>query len=131
MLIGALAKRTGLSVTTLRYYEKRGLFLEGRRTSGGFREYDSSDVERIEALVAAKRLGFTLQEIGQLLEAAEDPLTHDLVATQVQARLSAVREEINDLTNLENVLASRLDEWSTQSSAKGDPLWLIRGEPSQ
>ena len=128
MRIGALAKRTGLSVTALRYYEKRGLLLDGPRTIGGYREYDERDVDRIAALVAAKRLGFTLQEIAQILDAAEDPSIDHVVAKLVAARLSAVRREIRDLTKLENKLASRLEEWSKKSSAKRDPLWLIMGD---
>lgn len=131
MRIGALAKRTGLSVTTLRYYEKRGLLLEGRRSSGGYREYDGSDVDRIEVLVAAKQLGFTLQEIAQILEAAYDPSQHDTVALLVEARISAVHKEIGSLSKIEKELVSRLGTWRKHKSANRDPLWLIRGDVAE
>ena len=73
MRIGALAQATGLSIDTIRFYEKRGLLHAPRRTAGGFREYDAEAVGRLGAIVRAKALGFTLGEIRTLLHLAGAP----------------------------------------------------------
>jgi DNA-binding transcriptional MerR regulator len=67
MRTGRLAREIGVNVQTLRYYERRGLLPEPRRTPGGFRDYDDTAVALLRAVRAAQRLGFTLSEIAGLL----------------------------------------------------------------
>lgn len=74
MQIGELAERTGLSQRTIRHYDEVGL-LPASRTEGGFRVYTERDVERLTHIKRMKPLGFTLEEMAELLEllGAEKP----------------------------------------------------------
>ncbi len=63
--IGELAKRSGTTTKTVRYYELLGLLHEPERTESGYRLYDDKDVERLTFIRKAKSLGFSLTEIGE------------------------------------------------------------------
>ena len=72
MRIGMLAAMTGLTRDALRYYERRGLLSNAPRTSGGFREYDASAVDRLRFVKAAQAHGLTLAEIHDLVNHRSD-----------------------------------------------------------
>ena len=74
MQIGELAERTGLSQRTIRHYDEVGL-LPASRTEGGFRVYTERDVERLTHIKRMKPLGFSLEEMAELLEllGADEP----------------------------------------------------------
>jgi DNA-binding transcriptional MerR regulator len=65
--IGDVAERTGLSLRTIRWYEEVGLVPPSARTTGGFRLYTDSDIERLEIVKRMKPLDFTLEEMRDLL----------------------------------------------------------------
>lgn len=71
MHIGAVAERTGLSLRTLRHWDEVGLVAPSGRTDGGFRLYTEADVERILLVRRMKPLGFTLDEMADLLDVAD------------------------------------------------------------
>ncbi len=71
--IGKLSAASGLSADAIRFYEKQGLIAPVGRTESGYRQYDSKSLERIEFIAHAKEVGFTLDEIHQLLLLQEDP----------------------------------------------------------
>ncbi len=71
MQIGEVAERTGLSLNTLRHYHQAGLVVPSARTQGGFRLYTESDVDRLMAIRRMKPLGFSLDEMGELLTVAD------------------------------------------------------------
>lgn len=66
--IGEVAERTGLSLRTIRYYEEVGLVVPSARSAGGFRLYAEADIARLMLVRRMKPLGFTLEEMRQLLE---------------------------------------------------------------
>src|SRR5262247_4308641 len=66
--LGALARDAGVNPETIRYYERRGLLPEPPRTPAGYRQYSAADAERVALILRAKDLGFTLAEIGELLD---------------------------------------------------------------
>ncbi|MGU3293129.1 MerR family transcriptional regulator [Williamsia sp. M5A3_1d] len=66
--IGEVAERTGLSIKTIRHYDEVGLVVPSARSTGGFRLYTETDVDRLFAIRRMKPLGFTLDEMGALLE---------------------------------------------------------------
>ena len=66
--IGELAHQSQVSRDTLRFYEKHGLITPSARTDAGYRLYAESDIKRIGFIVSAKKVGFTLNEIQQLLQ---------------------------------------------------------------
>ena len=68
MKIGEIAKSTGLTTKTIRYYELNRLLEEPERTESGYRLYDTEDVERLEFVKKAKRLGLSLEEIRDVLQ---------------------------------------------------------------
>lgn len=68
MQIGLLAKRAGVPIDTVRYYERNGILPPPERQASGYRAYSERDVERLRFLRRAKALGFTLVEIRDLLE---------------------------------------------------------------
>jgi DNA-binding transcriptional MerR regulator len=70
--IGGLADELGVSVDTVRYYERRGLLPEPRRTDAGYRSYGDDDRWRLSFILRAKELGFTLREIAGLVEQVVD-----------------------------------------------------------
>lgn len=67
MQIGEIAERVGLSLRTIRFYEEAGLVIPDARSSGGFRLYSESAVARFELIKRMKPLGFSVEEIGELL----------------------------------------------------------------
>jgi DNA-binding transcriptional MerR regulator len=70
--IGQVADRTGLSLRTIRFYEENGLVRPTSRTEGGFRLYSEDDVARLEVIKRMKPLGFTLEEMHELLTLLAD-----------------------------------------------------------
>jgi MerR family copper efflux transcriptional regulator len=66
--IGAVAERTGLSIRTIRHYEDVGLIVPSARSDGGFRLYVTSDVDRLAVVKRMKPLGFSLDEMRDLLD---------------------------------------------------------------
>jgi DNA-binding transcriptional MerR regulator len=69
--IGEVADRLGLSLRTVRYYEEAGLVRPSERTDGGFRLYGEGEVARLEVIKQMKPLGFSLQEMRELLDARD------------------------------------------------------------
>lgn len=82
--VGVVAERLGLSVRTLHHWEEKGLVTPSHRSSGGFRLYTDADIERLLLIRRMKPLGFSLEEMRELLDAfaalADDP--GDAVALQ-------------------------------------------------
>ncbi len=68
MQIGEVAERTGLSINTIRHYDQAGLVTPSARSHGGFRLYTDSDVDRLLVIRRMKPLGFTLEQMRELLE---------------------------------------------------------------
>ncbi len=95
--IGEVASRAGVSIDTLRYYEKRLLLGRARRSSGGFRLFAHEAVERVLFIKQAQELGFSLAEIGELLAtggAEECRKVRDLLQrklTELDGRLKAMK----------------------------------------
>jgi DNA-binding transcriptional MerR regulator len=104
MQIGDVAERTGLSLRTIRHYEEVGLLPEAERSPGGFRLYGDDAVQRLLLLKQMKPLGFTLDEMRDMLE-IRDRLASPRLSARTRAvlidRLSAyqalVDEKLSDL----------------------------------
>lgn len=106
MKIGSVAEAAGVEVSTVRYYERRGLLAEPPRTESGYRQYDASVIDRIRFVRQAQELGFTLEEIEELLDLrVEDPASCGVVEEATRAKLRSVDAKIRDLRRLRAVLA--------------------------
>ncbi len=104
--IGELAKRTETNNETLRFYESRGLLNEPRRTDAGYRLYTNDDVARVEFIVRARRMGFSLKEISELLSIRVDPAhsTCGEVKDLAETKLAAIEDKIRELTHMKDAL---------------------------
>jgi DNA-binding transcriptional MerR regulator len=67
--IGEIADLVGLSLRTVRYYEEMGLIVPEKRTEGGFRLYGNEEIERLKLIMQMKPLGFSVQEMGEMIDA--------------------------------------------------------------
>lgn len=100
-----LARRTGCNLETVRYYEKVGLLPEPPRNTSGYRSYDASHERRLRFVLRARELGFSLEEIRELLRLVDErdrPCAE--ARTVAAAHLDDVRARISDLRRMERVL---------------------------
>ena len=101
---GEVAEQAGVNIQTLRYYERRGLIAEPVRSIGGHRTYPPDTVHLIGIIKAAQRLGFTLDEIVDLLEASQQRhRTPDLKQRAVD-KIAEVDRKIADLAAIRQAL---------------------------
>lgn len=108
---GALAAAAGVNQQTLRYYERRGLLAEPERSLGGHRLYPPGAVTVVRVIKAAQRLGFTLDEVADLIDAGRH--RHGGRDSGLQARaaqkLAEIDARIADLTVMRDTLRSAVD----------------------
>ncbi len=127
--VGAVATRAGVHVETLRYYERRGLLPSPDRTLGGHRLYPVETVARLRMIKAAQRLGFTLREVADLVDAGlhrhrrrSDPG----LQARMGAKLSEIDARIADLeairTSLRAAVSAGCDDLTTCAGTPCCPL---------
>ena len=126
--IGEVSKRSGIGVEALRFYEKSGLLERPSRTFSGYRVYDADVLERLAFIKRAQTLGFSLDEIRQIVDDArrgESPC--DEVREIVRRRLAEVDERLRELKRFRSELKDTLDEWDEKGRAPGHVCGLIEG----
>lgn len=109
--IGQVAKKTGLSVDAIRFYEKAGLLPRPTRTAAGYRVYHQREVADLEFIQKAQQLGFSLKEIRELFSIQRHP--HEVcvhVRDLIAQKLAVVRSKIKELQTLEAGLADALKQ---------------------
>ncbi len=105
MQIGIVAKKIGLSVDAIRFYERNGLLPRPPRTQGGFRRYGENDVETLAFVRRVQGLGFKLSEIRGLLNLRGNRLQPCApVQRRLQEKLADVQRKLSDLHKLEHEL---------------------------
>ncbi|WP_222710362.1 MerR family transcriptional regulator [Quadrisphaera setariae] len=107
LTVGRVAELTGVSVRTLHHYDAVGLVRPSGRTSAGYRLYAVDDVERLQAVVVYRRLGFSLEEIGALL-AADGEEVVDHLRRQRDAVTARLQEDADLLAAIERALEARM-----------------------
>jgi DNA-binding transcriptional MerR regulator len=105
---GELATAVGVNIQTLRYYERRGLLPEPGRTLGGHRVYSREAVTTMRVIKAAQRLGFTLDEVAELLNATRRRSDAGL-RTRAAAKLAEVDAKLAELAVVRETLRTALD----------------------
>jgi DNA-binding transcriptional MerR regulator len=109
MQIGIIAKKLGLSVDAIRFYERNYLLPRPPRTQGGFRKYGESDVETLGFIRRIQGLGFTLNEVRDLLELRRSRLQPCApVRRRLEQKIGDVRRKLADLQKLEHELRTAL-----------------------
>ena len=96
MTIGKLAAAEGVGVETVRFYQRRGLLAQPERRASGYRVYADADRARLVFIRRARRLGFTLGEISELLGPAEANSTTE-IARAAQAKLAGIDQQVREL----------------------------------
>lgn len=102
--IGAFAKAAGVNVETIRFYQRKGLLPEPDKPYGGIRRYGVADVRRVRFVKSAQRLGFSLDEVGELLR-LEDGTHCEETSSLAEHKLKDVREKLADLRRMEAALS--------------------------
>lgn len=114
--IGELARRSGLRVETLRYYERRGLIPPPDRLPSGYRIYSPEVLQRLAFIRRCKALGFTLEETRDLLQLQQRPECGSAVVKQrVERHIADIRRRVEDL---QQMLAT-LEALSASCDGKG------------
>jgi MerR family transcriptional regulator, copper efflux regulator len=126
--IGEVSRLSGIGIEALRFYEKSGLLDRPGRTYSGYRLYDESVLERLAFIKQAQVLGFTLDEIRQLIQhkqKGENPCAE--VREIVRTRLAELNERIEQMINYRDDLTAALAEWDETGEAEGHVCGLIEG----
>jgi MerR family copper efflux transcriptional regulator len=121
MTIGRLAKRVGVNLDTIRYYERNGLIPEPIRRASGYRVYEDADVRRLRFILRAKELGFTLAEIGELLALSADRDVRG-VKRRAEQRLDQVEHKIKELQRVRRGLKTLIDACPGHGELESCPI---------
>ena len=127
--IGQLARAAEVNVETIRYYERRGLITQPPKPGQGYRTYPKSTLARILFIKRAQELGFTLEEIDNLLSLGDSHCTE--VQELAKRKVASVRIKINDLRRLEQLLAEQVTQCSTNPENAGCPIVESLQPPSE
>jgi len=104
LTIGVFARAAGVNVETIRFYQRKGLLLEPDKPYGSIRRYGETDVTRVRFVKSAQRLGFSLDEISELLR-LEDGTHCEEASSLAEDKLKNVREKQADLARMEAALS--------------------------
>lgn len=111
--IGGLSKKTGVNIETIRYYEKIGVMPKPQRSEGGNRLYDTEQVKRLSFIRRSRELGFSLDEIRELLKLVDEKtFTCAEIAALSQKHLDDIRAKIKDLRKIERHMKDMLAQCS-------------------
>jgi Hg(II)-responsive transcriptional regulator len=105
MKVSELAKSAGVNPQTVRYYEREGLLEEPARDHSGYREYDESAAHRLRFICEAKKIGFTLREIRELMGLeSHEPKSCGCVQTIVETKLKDLEERLKAMRRMKKLL---------------------------
>jgi len=112
--IGDVAKQAGVSVHTLRYYEKEGLLDGPLRSSGGFRLYGPGTVERLRFIQKAKAFGLTLEEIKKITHCGDQGLGPccDLTVKLFNGKIKELESKVKELNQTKRKIRSLIAGWA-------------------
>ena len=119
--IGALAETAGVNVETIRFYQRKGLMPEPEKPYGSIRRYGAAELARVRFIKSAQRLGFSLEEVGELLK-LEDGARCSEAQQLAEQKLVDVRQKLTDLQRIESVLAGLVARCSAVRGRVNCPL---------
>lgn len=123
LLIGEVAKRSGIGVETIRFYEREGLIPLPDRSPSGYRRYPESVVKQVQFIQHAKSLGFSLKEISELivLKSTPDSTCMSVKATAV-AKVADIQEKIDTLEKMKKSLTPLIDQCHSDNPVSDCPI---------
>jgi len=114
--IGSVARETGISIDTIRFYEKEGLVKRSSRSEGGFRLFGRRQIQDLKFIRKSQELGFSLNEIRELLIVRDESVPScPHVRELLERKVATVREKIEELLALEGSLKSALRKCARES----------------
>jgi len=123
LFIGAVARRAGIGVETVRFYERQGLIGEPPRTAARYRQYPENVVARLRFIKRAKALGFSLREIDELLALRLDPRADQAdVKGRATAKITEIDAKVGDLQRMKRALAGLVRACSGRGAARDCPI---------
>ncbi len=130
--IGTVARRAGVGIDTIRYYEREGVLPPPRRRASGYRDYGADTIERLCFIRRAKDLGFTLDEIRELLALSTDRERGvKSVKQRAEARLAQVEERIRELQRMRRGLKQLIDACPGRGPLEHCPILRALGGERQ
>ena len=121
MTIGALAKRAGVNVETIRYYQRRQLLAQPKRPQAGFRHYPAESVKRVQFIKRAQALGFTLDEIAGLLALDGSRACEETREIAVH-KLQLIEKRLADLKKIRKALSQLVRACGASPAGKECPI---------
>ena len=123
---GELARRTGVNLETIRYFERIGILPEPPRTEGGHRVYGESDVRTLGFVRRARSLGFTPEEVRTILALGGPGQAPCVEVREIAAHhLQQVRSKIADLVEIERLLAETIEHCSGSQDSECAVMEMI------
>lgn len=119
--IGALADQAAVNVETIRFYQRKGLMPEPEKPYGSIRRYGDAELARVRFIKAAQRLGFSLDEVADLLR-LEDGTRCGEARQLAERKLADVRQKLSDLQRIESVLTALVARCSAVRGRVNCPL---------
>lgn len=122
--IGKLAQRANIGIETVRYYERRGLIANPPRRPSGYRQYPPEAIHRLRFIRRAKNLGFSLEEIRELLLLrSHSSENRAQVRAKARAKIEEIDRRIDDLKRMRGALADLADD--CKHGADSDPCPIL------
>lgn len=123
LTIGKLSKLAGVTNDTVRFYERYGLIDPAGRSESNYRLYHEDDAVRLRFIKRAKELGFTLNEIKELLELSRNPkATKADIRNRAEKKVDDIRQKIHDLSRIMSALEHLITECDGHGSALECPI---------
>lgn len=119
--VGAFAAAAGVNVETIRFYQRKGLMPEPEKPYGSIRRYGAAELARVRFIKSAQRLGFSLEEVGELLK-LEDGARCSEARQLAEQKLVDVRQKLSDLQRIESVLSDLVARCSAVRGRVNCPL---------
>ena len=123
MMIGTVAREAGVNLDTIRYYERRGLLPEPPRRPSGYRVFDDDTVRRVRFIKRAQELGFTLNEIRDLMDLRLTPEASCCdVRDKAAAKIASIAAKIQQLRSMRAALKGLMAACSGRGSVEECPI---------
>lgn len=120
---GQLAKRAGINIETIRYYERKGLIPQPHRRDSGYRQYPIEMITRLQFIKHAKTLGFSLKEIRELLSLKHDPKTPcSKVRNRAESKIEDIDGKIRTLQKMKKALVKLTKSCNGTGPVKECPI---------
>lgn len=122
--IGQVVKQTQVNIDTIRYYEKEGLLPQPERNESGYRQYTENIIVRLKFIKKAKELGFSLQEIQELLslQSSSDQVKCNEVRDKAERKLADIEAKIVTLKNMRSIMQELICACKERKASENCPI---------